>query len=272
MKTPALQRAASRKKLAKAGNALGDGSFPIPDVPYLRKAIRSVGRAPASRRPALKALIVKRARELKAASATGVKGTWAFQGSNDTEALELATMTRRLPVVRGMADVQASRSGPGAISVMHKSTGRKIGTLTAAPNGGYQGAHADGTKTPASGSVGGAMAGLIAYHNKIAKAAPATSNMGYSDAAGYANDGSALDLAGALPTYTSAATSMDGPRMTSMSAGKKPASVAAVKLSLSPAATSVYARLRKKGMKHAQALALAKRAGAMKAKATAKAA
>lgn len=95
MKTPVPQRAASRKKLAAKGQALPaeDGkppSFPIPDVDYLKRAIRSVGRAPASKRPALKALIVKRARQLKATGAPGVKGTWAFQAANDSEAIDLA--------------------------------------------------------------------------------------------------------------------------------------------------------------------------------------
>lgn len=36
---------ASRRKLAKEGEAMPDGSFPIPNVAYLRKAIRAFGRA-----------------------------------------------------------------------------------------------------------------------------------------------------------------------------------------------------------------------------------
>jgi hypothetical protein len=155
---------------------------------------------------------------------------------------------------------------------MHKSTGRKIGTLTAAPNGGYQGAHADGTKTPASGSVGGAMAGLIAYHNQQAKGAPTGSDSGYSDVQGYAGDQRALNLAGALP-FTSNVSSSDGPRMTAMASGKVtkavPAMKVSAKLNIGPEATKVYAKLRKRGMGHGQALALAKRAAAMHAKAAA---
>ena len=42
MKTPAPQRAPGRKKLAAQGQALSDGSYPIPTVDYLKKAIRSV--------------------------------------------------------------------------------------------------------------------------------------------------------------------------------------------------------------------------------------
>lgn len=262
-KTPAPQRAAGRRKLAAQGNALKDGSFPIPDVPYLKKAIRSVGRAPASKRPALKALIRKRAAELKATNAPGVKGTWPFQAANDTEAIDLATTTKRMPMVRGAADVQMRRTGPGAISVMHKSTGMKVGAVTAAGSG-WQGVHADGTKTPASGSQQGALAGLIAYHNQQARKFPPANQGG---TASYANDGKSVDLAGALPHSTPAVTSGDGPKVTTMGgAGKAGASGMPAEVAL------VYKKLIKKGLSPKAAMAMARRAAAMHAKATAKAA
>jgi hypothetical protein len=279
MKTPTVQRAAGRRKLASAGNALADGSFPIPDVDYLKRAIRSVGRAPASKRPALKALIRKRARELNALNAPGVKGTWPFASGKsmaaDTEGIELAMAMRRMPVVRGTADVQASRTGPGAVSVMHKSTGLKIGTLVPAANGGYQGVHADGTKTPASGSMGGAMAGLIAYHNKVAaqRKMPSAQQDG---TASYANgEQMSLDLAGALPHTTAASSSTDGPRVTMMGgAGKAKASKAGAPSATGVSAeiAKVYKKLLAKGMKPDAAMALAKRAAAMHAKASSRAA
>jgi hypothetical protein len=75
VKTPAPERAGARKKLAKAGKALSDGSFPIPNVAYLKKALKAVGRAAPGKRPALAALIRKRARALGATNV--VKGTWA---------------------------------------------------------------------------------------------------------------------------------------------------------------------------------------------------
>lgn len=263
MKTPPAERAAGRRKLAAEHKALPGGEDPIPNLDYLKRAIRSVGRLDSSKRPALRALIRKRAKELGALDAPGVKGTWPFEAANETEGIELATMTRRMPMVRGTADVQASRTGPGAVTVMHKSTGMKVGMLHPAANGGYQGTHADGTKTPAAGSMGGAMAGLISYHNRQAaakKAGPAAKS--------YANDGQqALDLAGSLP-YTSAASSSDGPRVTSMGAGKK-AKAAAPASGMSDACKAIYRKLVAKGMKPAQAAALAKRAAA---KASAKAA
>jgi len=404
LKTPAPQRAASRKKLAAQDQALPDGSFPIPSVPYLVKAIRSVGRAPASKRPALKALIVKRAKQLKATNAPGVRNTWPFQAASDTEAIEMAaaaktpppdahaqhqahvahlqhqvatgkatpaqkaelakatagsgssgtgqprvpagspsggqfgsnsggtttkkttaakktttkkaavakpvvnkkngtvtatingkkvTMTlhqwhvlhvahqqaagvkaanddtealematataKRLPMVRGAADIQLSRSGPGTITAMHKSSGRKIGTIT--PKGrGYTGTHADGKATGASGGQQGALAGLIAYHNGLARN-PAES------AASLANGARALDLAGALPVSTPANSSSDGPRVTSMGgsgSGKAPAGSPS---GLSPYAAALYKKFIARKMKPAVALAFAKRADAMHNKA-----
>jgi hypothetical protein len=69
-----------------------------------------------------------------------------------------------------------------------------------------------------------------------------------------AGEGPAVDLAGAVTCTTPAVASGDGPRVTTMGGTK---------------AVAVYRKLRAKGMKHEQALALAKRAAAMKAKAAA---
>src|ERR1039457_848034 len=90
VKTPAPERAAGRRALAAKGQALPGGEDPVPNLDFLKKAIRSVGRLDPAKRPALAALIRKRAKALKATNAPGVKDTWAFQGSNDTEALEMA--------------------------------------------------------------------------------------------------------------------------------------------------------------------------------------
>jgi hypothetical protein len=371
VKTPPVQRAAGRKKLAAKGQALPavDGkppSFPIPDVGYLKRAIRSVGRAPASKRPALKRLIVKRARELKATGAPGVKGTWAFQGAgdasrvvelayryrhgwikvgggeadrhialakqadaegrhadainhlggalqhvtdksqayhltelkremaaramgvpykakprparlhamanHDSEAISLATtMTRRMPAVRGAADVQLRRTAPGQITAMHKSSGMKIGMI--APKGnGYAGKHADGTATGASGSQQGALAGLIAYHNQQAAKArasgfPAAQQGGVAVMPGaktYTSGArTAVDLAGALPVSTPASSASDGPKVTSTGAAASGSGPAG----LSPYAAGIYRKLLAKKLKPNVALAFAKRADAMHLKA-----
>jgi hypothetical protein len=77
VKTPAPQRAAGRKKLAKEHKALPDGSFPIPNTDYLHKAIQAVGRAAPGKRPALAKLIRKRAKQLGSAGMAVLQGSWA---------------------------------------------------------------------------------------------------------------------------------------------------------------------------------------------------
>jgi hypothetical protein len=277
MKTPAPETAAGRRKLAASGDALKDGTDPIPDVPYLKKAIRSIGRVDPSKRPAVKALIRKRATELGALNEPGVRGTWAFQGANSGEAVDLAN-GGRMPVIRGAADIQMGRTAPGVISVMHKSSGMKVGTIT--PKGaGWQATGADGTKAPASGSQQGALAGLIAWHNKMAAArnakardAAAAPASGIASVQGYAGEQAALEFAGSVPANSAS----DGPRVATMSgsgSASPAASAAGSKLGLTPEGAVVYAKLIRKGLKPNVALAFAKRAAAMHAKsATAKAA
>lgn len=53
-----------RARLAKAGHALPDGSYPMPDCDAVGRAIHSYGRAPESHRRELAALIRKRNDEL----------------------------------------------------------------------------------------------------------------------------------------------------------------------------------------------------------------
>jgi hypothetical protein len=390
-----VQRAASRKKLAAKGQALADGSEPIPNLDYLKRAIRSVGRLDPAKRPALKAMIRKRARELGALNAPGVKGTWAFANdtsglielvgpkgfihgwvyvgagklpkdhglrpgdsirashsvfghvegrvthitqrgdvvadirhggsvvtgrvfspgsitahksgrpagdvlrdpdapvsarirarreimsdtsksieqrqaiirraenardgrkvlaNDDSEAIELATMTR-MPRVRGAADVTVTRSGPGSISVTHKSTGMKLGTLDKG-HAGWQATHRTGRKMEPAPSMAGSLNSLIGAHNKMAA----------GQSADMAGDGAGVDLA------TPAATSSDGPRVTAMGGAGKAKAPKPAAASMTAEVALVYKKLLAKGMKPAQAKALAKRAAAMHAKGAAKAA
>jgi hypothetical protein len=285
VKTPAPQRAAGRRALKAKGQTLpGTTSFPTPNVAYWHKALRSVGRVPAGKRPALASYLKKRAKQLGIPG--HVKGTWlekspAAAMANDTEAVELAMTARRMPLIRGAADIQMARSAPGTVTVRHKSSGMHIGTLKAVDNDGqWMATHAPtGAKMPKAASMQGALSSLIAHHNRKAKLPPAQqdgtasySGAGIASVKGYANgEQQALDFAGALPVSSPASSSSDGPRVTTMGAGKKVAGKAPVKLSaklnLDPAAATIYARLRKRGMKHGQALAMCRRAAAMHAKA-----
>jgi hypothetical protein len=53
-----------RRKLAAAGNALPDGSYPMPDCDAVRRAHEALGRAPAGHREAVRRLANKRNAEL----------------------------------------------------------------------------------------------------------------------------------------------------------------------------------------------------------------
>jgi hypothetical protein len=56
--------AATRKRMAKAGTAMPDGSYPIADCEDVANARQAIGRSSASRRPAVRAHINKRAKTL----------------------------------------------------------------------------------------------------------------------------------------------------------------------------------------------------------------
>lgn len=55
---------ASRKELTASKQAMPGGRYPIPNVDFLKRAIRSIGRTPPDKRPAVVAWIKKRAAAL----------------------------------------------------------------------------------------------------------------------------------------------------------------------------------------------------------------
>lgn len=77
----------SRKRLAKKGHAMGDGSFPISNAGDLKNAIRAIGRAPAGKRDKVKALIKRRAKELGATNL--VPRNWAMAEALSEEIVQL---------------------------------------------------------------------------------------------------------------------------------------------------------------------------------------
>jgi len=94
-KTPPHETAAGRKKLAAKGQTAYGTSYPVPNVSYLKKALKAVGRVAPGKRATLGRFLRKRARTLGATSV--IKGSWAdnTQGAKAMantmrEALELA--------------------------------------------------------------------------------------------------------------------------------------------------------------------------------------
>jgi hypothetical protein len=70
-----------RKKLASKGEAMADGSYPIPNVAYLKKAIRAVGRGKNHSHDAIRRFIIKRAKALGATGA--LPETWNVAKEGD---------------------------------------------------------------------------------------------------------------------------------------------------------------------------------------------
>jgi hypothetical protein len=105
---------ATRKALAKQGEAMSDGSFPTPNVDFLHRAVRSIGRAPASKRPALKAYLRKRA---KALGQTQLLQRPSLQLSNDDiDMLEFAGAIVTPPgLVPGARNKLTSKGGQPAV-------------------------------------------------------------------------------------------------------------------------------------------------------------
>lgn len=109
----------SRKQLSKQGAAMPDGSFPTPNKDFLKRAIRSIGRAPEEKRPALKAYLRKRARAL---GATDLLNSPALKLSNeDVNALELSVVTPP-HLVPGARAKLTSKGGTPAVKVATKGT------------------------------------------------------------------------------------------------------------------------------------------------------
>lgn len=79
--TPAPERAAGRRALAKRGRALSDGSFPVPDAQYWDKARQAIGRVKdPAKRAKVAALLRKTAPQVGRSAA--LKESWAAPGGS----------------------------------------------------------------------------------------------------------------------------------------------------------------------------------------------
>jgi hypothetical protein len=86
---------ASRKQLESAGEAMPGGRYPIPNVDFLKRAVRSIGRTPPGKRAAVVSWIKKRASALgqpKLAANLSNAADYALNLANqkDADAIELA--------------------------------------------------------------------------------------------------------------------------------------------------------------------------------------
>lgn len=227
---------ATRNRLAAKKQAMPDGSFPMGNTTYLKKAIKATGRAPAAKRPALRRLIRKRARALHATGAKGVAGTKPMTMSITAgRGLELSTATapRVVRVLVDPRDVLVHPSG----NITHSRTGTLLGTMRR-DGGLFQAVCADGHETAPGRTAAVAAARLAAYHNTQAQSRPEPATPGSGTATGQATP---------LNLSVPAVSSGDGPRMTSLgSVGKR-----------------AYSKLCAKGVPRKRAAAMAAKAESM---------
>lgn len=113
---------ASRKALAGAGQAMPGGRYPIPNVDFLKRAIRSIGRTPPDKRAAVVAWIKKRAAALgqpKLAANLSNLADQALELANARDALELAGAATGGGDVEPMGNTRKeavqSKPGPGGL-------------------------------------------------------------------------------------------------------------------------------------------------------------
>lgn len=104
---PPGESASDRRNLAKKGNALEDGSYPIPDKAHLHKAatLAATGHGDV---PAAKRLIRKRAREL----GVDVSTLPGFGGGSDKDEKVAATMVLQLAGGKAKGGFMAAESHP----------------------------------------------------------------------------------------------------------------------------------------------------------------
>lgn len=119
--------AAGRRGLAKKHQAMPGGRYPIPNVGFLKKAMRAIGRTPASKRPAVRAFIKRRASAL---GATNLLKSPAWSMSNEQlVGLTSIELSRMLD-----SDLRLAGAMPVSTPVSSSSDGPRIAGLGLQPH------------------------------------------------------------------------------------------------------------------------------------------
>ncbi len=122
--------AEERRKMADAGEALPDGSYPIPNVEYLRKAIGALGRASQhGDYERVKRHIVKRARALDALEE--LPKDWDVTAAVPFRSPFDESKHRRKPRgVKGGGQFTVKENAAGRFEVVDDATGKKVAEAT----------------------------------------------------------------------------------------------------------------------------------------------
>lgn len=127
---------ATRKALQGQGEAMAGGRYPIPNLDFLKRAIRSIGRTPAAKRPAVVAWIKKRAAALgqsQLAANLSNAADRALELANEMDAIELAGNIVTPPALTPGARSQGA--GKGKIpAIPDKGSGASKKPVRSAPS------------------------------------------------------------------------------------------------------------------------------------------
>lgn len=228
---------ATRKKLDSKGQTMPGGRYPIPNVDFLKRAIRSIGRTPPGKRPAVVAWIKKRAAALGRSDLVQNLSNpeiMTMAGNPTSVGGVITTKKQAAPAAKNNKQVQSQVKGGGLKTQAGKVCYAQLRAK------GYD-------KALAMAAAKKHEQGLVADElSNIHEDAMSTERIHVGDIT--------------VPMYvditdlaTPAVAAGDGPRVTAMGG-------AAGKLGLkSPTAVKVYAKLRKKNMPHVHALNAAKR-------------
>lgn len=118
---------AGRRTLAKKKQAMPGGRYPIPNVSFLKKAMRAIGRTPASKRPAVRAFIKRRASALGASNLLK-SPAWSMSNEQLT-GLTVIELTRMLD-----SDLQLAGAMPVSTPAASASDGPRVASLGLQPH------------------------------------------------------------------------------------------------------------------------------------------
>ena len=216
---------ASRKQLEGAGQAMPGGRYPIPNVDFLKRAIRSIGRTPPGKRAAVVSWIKKRASALgqpKLAANLSNAADYALNLAKQRDAIELA----------------GAGTG-GGDTLPQRGTKKQKVNFSDAKDKGVQSKVKGATLKTKNGKFNYAKLRAQGYDKKTSKAAALKHEQGLIT-------GEMSNGTGGRGQVTWSFANFDMPDVQN-------------KLGLkSPAALKVYAKSRKKGLPHGIALKAAK--------------
>lgn len=256
---------ATRKALEGKGQAMPGGRYPIPNLDFLKRAVRSIGRTPAAQRPAVVAWIKKRAQALGApqlAANLSNAADYALELANSLDAVELSGAAAGSGEVQPQGGTKRKRVNLNSLKMPKQVNGS--GASKKPPK-----SRPSGPLKTKEGKLNYAKLRAQGYDKNTALQAAKTHEQGMISGE-WSNDhiDGTLELAGGIKFGSPQWDAKYGIKRFTKGGGKTPAVTgnSSKKLGLkSDKALQVYAKARKKGLPHPVALQAAKKCDAQAA-------